>query len=187
MLADDVRKFEPGSYGDFSANSIPDLDQDQAAPAVSQWNTVGLPLDPDADSNHPMDFGISPKPPTAYRARTLRNWATPAGARKDNLGGVRAFPQEQAATSPRGQEPKSPRTNTGGSSKCQPPLRPSQDPELGPPGALGWDKKFVDFKYALMPNQVDISDISGFWVNKSRIEGTYLSDRTSFVYETDKE
>ena len=83
-----------------------DLDQDQAAPAVSQWNTVGLPLDPDADSNHPMDFGISPKPPTAYPARTLRNWATPAGAPKDNLGGVRAFPQEQAATSPRAQEPK---------------------------------------------------------------------------------
>ena len=79
-----------------------DLDQDQAAPAVSQWTTVGLPLDPDADSNHPMDFGISPKPPTAYRARTLRNWATPAGGRKDNLGGVRAFPQPK---SPRAQEP----------------------------------------------------------------------------------
>ena len=61
------------------------------------------------------------------------------------------------------------------------------DPELGPPGALGWIWKFADFKYALMPDQVDISDISGFWVNKSRIEGTYLSDRTSFVYETDKE
>lgn len=27
LLADDVRKFEPGSYGDFSANSIPNLDR----------------------------------------------------------------------------------------------------------------------------------------------------------------
>ena len=135
-----------------------DLDQDQAAPAVSQWNTVGLPLDPDADSNHPISsngFWDIAEASNCLPRKNASKLGNTCRRQERQPGGCQSFPPAQ--------EPKSPRTNTGGSSKCQPPLRPSQDPELGPPGALGWDKKFVDFKYALTPNQVDIS---GFWVNK---------------------